>query len=63
MHTQNFSPAFTSWAQSQSKPCANISNVRTPVSICLECENEFDDNNGETICKTCEDWFVEGKGE
>jgi len=26
---------------------------------CDECENPFDDNPGETICKTCEDWIAE----
>ena len=28
MSSQNFSPTFTSWAQSQSTPCEHISNFR-----------------------------------
>jgi len=26
--------------------------------ICDECGEEFDDNDGESMCKTCEEWIV-----
>jgi hypothetical protein len=27
-------------------------------NVCRECDNRFDDNPGQDICKTCEDWVV-----
>lgn len=25
---------------------------------CTECDRDFDDNPGQTVCKTCEEWMV-----
>ena len=31
--------------------------VAQVLTICVECDNDFDDNGSEPICRTCEDWI------